>query len=160
MAEKASDPYSVLLKSNKLPMTLIREGSDVPGLKQHQAKMTIETSSFSDTFGPKAQRKRVRLGVNSISDLAEGTEGSLDTYKSRVEQARLLSGAGELVEAAGEDTYDTMDPLSMAIEPVFNKGQSKRIWNELYKVLDSSDVVLHVLGMFSLISETCLHEHC
>ncbi|KAI3319389.1 NGP1NT domain-containing protein [Xylariaceae sp. AK1471] len=145
MTEKASDPYSVLLKSNKLPMTLIRDGSDIPGLKQHQAKMTIETSSFSDTFGPKAQRKRVKLGVSSLTDLAEGTENSLDSYKSRLEQARLLSGAGEQIEAAGEDTYDTMDPLSMAIEPVFNKGQSKRIWNELYKVLDSSDVVLHVL---------------
>ena len=25
-------------------------------------------------------------------------------------------------------------------------GQSKRIWNELYKVIDSSDVVIQVLG--------------
>src|SRR5699024_852889 len=35
--------------------------------------------------------------------------------------------------------------LTTAREPVFNKGQSKRIWNELYKVIDSSDVVIHVL---------------
>ncbi|KAI1349290.1 nucleolar GTP-binding protein 2 [Xylaria sp. FL0043] len=144
MAEKASDPYSVLLKSNKLPMTLIRDGSDVPGLKQHQAKMTIETSSFADTFGPKSQRKRVKLGVSSLADLAEDTESSMDNYKERLEQARLLSGAGEKTEG-GENGADTEDPLSMAIEPVFSKGQSKRIWNELYKVLDSSDVVLHVL---------------
>ena len=27
---------------------------------------------------------------------------------------------------------------------VFDKGQSKRIWGELYKVLDSSDVVIQV----------------
>jgi nuclear GTP-binding protein len=144
MAEKASDPYSVLLKSNKLPMTLIRDGSDIPGLKQHQAKMTIETSSFADTFGPKAQRKRVKLGVSSLTDLAENSEASMDTYKDRLEQAKLLSGVGD--EQAGEDSYDLTDALSMAIEPVFSKGQSKRIWNELYKVLDSSDVVLHVLG--------------
>ena len=32
-----------------------------------------------------------------------------------------------------------------AREPIFSKGQSKRIWNELYKVIDSSDVVIHVL---------------
>ncbi|KAJ2987810.1 hypothetical protein NUW58_g4307 [Xylaria curta] len=113
MAEKASDPYSVLLKSNKLPMTLIRDGSDTPGLKQHQAKIAIETSSFADTFGPKSQRKRVKLSVKK--------------------------------RGGGEDRVDVADPLSMAIEPVFSKGQSKRIWNELYKVLDSSDVVLHVL---------------
>ncbi|KAI1291563.1 NGP1NT domain-containing protein [Xylaria venustula] len=146
MAERASDPYSVLLKSNKLPMTLIRDGSsDIPGLKQHQAKMAIETSSFADTFGPKQKRKRVKLGVSSLEDLAEDTEQSMDTYKERLEQARLLSGAGEKAEEAGEDTVEMADPLSMAIEPVFSKGQSKRIWNELYKVLDSSDVVLHVL---------------
>lgn len=149
MAEKASDPYSVLLKSNKLPMTLIRDGSDVPGLKQHQAKMAIETSSFADTFGPKSQRKRVKLGVSSLTDLAEDTENSMDTYKERLEQARLLSGAGENNEEGGEDRVDEADPLSLAIEPVFQKGQSKRIWNELYKVLDSSDVVIHVLGMCS-----------
>lgn len=147
MAEKASDPYSVLLKSNKLPMTLIRDGSDVPGLKQHQAKMTIETSSFADTFGPKSQRKRVKLGVSSLADLADDTENSMDTYKERLEQARLLSGAGDKTEEGGEDRVDVADPLSLAIEPVFQKGQSKRIWNELYKVLDSSDVVIHVLGM-------------
>lgn len=28
---------------------------------------------------------------------------------------------------------------------VFFKGQSKRIWEELYKVIDSSDVLLYVL---------------
>lgn len=28
---------------------------------------------------------------------------------------------------------------------MFDKGQSKRIWGELYKVLDSSDVVVQVL---------------
>jgi nuclear GTP-binding protein len=28
---------------------------------------------------------------------------------------------------------------------MFDKGQSKRIWGELYKVLDSSDVVIQVL---------------
>ena len=27
---------------------------------------------------------------------------------------------------------------------VFEKGQSKRIWGELYKVIDSSDVVIQV----------------
>lgn len=146
MEQKASDPYSVLLKSNKLPMTLIRDASDTPGVKQHQAKMMIETSSFADTFGPKSQRKRVKLGVSSLADLAENTETSMDTYTERLEQARLLSGAGENIGEAGDPVGD---PLSLAIEPVFNKGQSKRIWNELYKVLDSSDVVLHILGMFS-----------
>ncbi|KAI0160617.1 NGP1NT domain-containing protein [Xylariaceae sp. FL1272] len=146
MAEREKDPYSVLLKSNKLPMTLIKDGGDINGLKKHAAKMTIETSSFADTFGPKSQRKRVKLGVSTLGDLADDTEQSMDNYKDRLEQARLLSGtSGEEAGAGGELAVEEHDPLTMAIEPVFNKGQSKRIWNELYKVLDSSDVVLHIL---------------
>jgi hypothetical protein len=36
---------------------------------------------------------------------------------------------------------------------MFEKGQSKRIWGELYKVIDSSDVVVQVMfhGVASLI---------
>jgi nuclear GTP-binding protein len=34
--------------------------------------------------------------------------------------------------------------LPQAKDAIFDKGQSKRIWGELYKVLDSSDVVIQV----------------
>lgn len=140
MAEKAKDPYQVLLKSNKLPMSLIRDGSDTNGLKQHKAKMTIETSSFADTFGPKSQRKRVKLSVADMIALAEDSEKSMDTYKDKLEQAKLLSGNGGAdLDIAGDMDVEEEDPLTLAIQPVFSKGQSKRIGNELYKVIDSSD---------------------
>lgn len=154
MAERASDPYSVLLKSNKLPMSLIRDGQDkVNGVKQHQAKMAIETAPFSDTFGPKAQRKRVKVGVSSIEDLAEETVKSHDDYLDRLEQAHLLSGnAGPSAE--GGDDFE-MGTSAAAREAVFSKGQSKRIWNELYKVIDSSDVVIHVLDARDPLGTRC-----
>ena len=146
MAEKASDPYQVLLKTNKLPMSLIRDGQGTNGIKQHRAKAAIETSPFAGVFGPKSQRKRVKLGVNSLSDLADDTEKSMDTYQERLEHAKLLSGSSQ----------DTQEPeVTMAIEPVFDKGQSKRIWNELYKVIDSSDVVIHVLDARDPIGTRC-----
>lgn len=34
-------------------------------------------------------------------------------------------------------------------------GQSKRIWNELYKVIDSSDVVIHVLDARDPLGTRC-----
>src|ERR1700761_3733330 len=34
-------------------------------------------------------------------------------------------------------------------------GQSKRIWNELYKVIDSSDVVIHVLDARDPVGTRC-----
>lgn len=148
MAEKAKDPYQVLLKSNKLPMSLIHDGgkdnNTTNGIKQHKAKMTIETSPFAGVFGPKAQRKRVKLSVSTVDDLADDTEKSMETYEERLEHNRLLSGNGEDPES-----------LTMAIEPVFDKGQSKRIWNELYKVIDSSDVVIHVLDARDPIGTRC-----
>ncbi|KAK2606358.1 GTPase required for pre-60S ribosomal subunit nuclear export and maturation [Conoideocrella luteorostrata] len=147
MAEKASDPYQVLLKSNKLPLSLIRDNQDTNGIKQHKAKMTVETAPFAEVFGPKAQRKRVKLGVSSLTDLVDDTEKSMDSYQDRLEQAKLLSGV------SGQNEEETS--VTMAIEPVFDKGQSKRIWNELYKVIDSSDVVIHVLDARDPVGTRC-----
>lgn len=154
MAERASDPYQVLLKSNKLPMSLVRDGEGKNGLKQHQAKMQVESSPFSDTFGPKSQRNRVRLGVGSLEELAGETEKMHDTYLDRMEQAKLLSGTSGVEEQAGEAAPEDA-VLSKAQEPIFSKGQSKRIWNELYKVIDSSDVVIHVLDARDPLGTRC-----
>ncbi|KAL2058211.1 hypothetical protein ABVK25_001829 [Lepraria finkii] len=154
MAERASDPYQVLLKSNKLPMSLVRDGEGKNGLKQHQAKMQVESAPFGDTFGPKAQRKRVNLGVGSLEDLAGESAKMHNTYLERLEQAKLLSGTSGVIEQAGEAApEDTV--LTKAQEPIFSKGQSKRIWNELYKVIDSSDVVIHVLDARDPLGTRC-----
>ncbi|KAF7896938.1 uncharacterized protein EAF01_009341 [Botrytis porri] len=155
MAERASDPYSVLLKTNKLPMSLIRDGQGKNGLKQHQAKMAVEASPFSDTFGPKAQRKRVKLGVSSLEDLADDSVKSHDTYLDRLEQAKLLSGTSNDPEAVGEAAAIDDGHITSAREAIFSKGQSKRIWNELYKVIDSSDVIIHVLDARDPLGTRC-----
>ena len=36
-------------------------------------------------------------------------------------------------------------PHANHIEPIYFKGTSRRIYGELYKVIDSSDVILHIL---------------
>lgn len=141
VAERAADPYQVLLKTNKLPMSLIRDPENTKdGIKQHQAKIAVESAPFADTFGPKSQRKRVKLSSASVMDLADESVKMHDNYLDRLEEQRLLSGQ------SGEPTQENEDgQLTTAREPIFSKGQSKRIWNELYKVIDSSDVVIHVL---------------
>lgn len=154
MAERASDPYQVLLKTNKLPMSLIRDGQGKNGLKQHQAKIAVESSPFGETFGPKAQRKRVNLGVGSMEDLAGETVKMHDTYLDRLEQAKLLRGTSGVEDQAGEAAPEEAT-LTTAREPIFSKGQSKRIWNELYKVIDSSDVVIHVLDARDPLGTRC-----
>ncbi len=155
MAERASDPYSVLLKSNKLPMTLIRDGEGKNGIKQHHAKIAVEAAPFGEVFGPKSQRKRVKIGVSSLEDLADHSIKSHDTYLDRLEQAQLLSGNSAPAEAIGEAGIIDDGQIKSAREAIFNKGQSKRIWNELYKVIDSSDVVIHVIDARDPLGTRC-----
>jgi nuclear GTP-binding protein len=141
VAERAKDPYQVLLKTNKLPMSLIRDVETKNGVKQHQAKIAVESAPFGDTFGPKSQRKRVKLDVGTVEDLACQTATMHDSYFERLDEQKMLNGQ------SAEQTEETEghEELATAREPIFSKGQSKRIWNELYKVIDSSDVVIHVL---------------
>ncbi|KAL7409147.1 NUC091 domain-containing protein [Mrakia frigida] len=140
LASHVSDPYSVLLKRNKLPMSLLEhEGKGSEGKRPH----IVETEPFKDTFGSKAQRKKPTLDVGSFEelgsipvrdDIAEGVDPSTD----------------KLFVAA-----DPNDPREAARERIYAKGTSRRIWGELYKVLDSSDVVVHVLDARDPMGTMC-----
>lgn len=61
-----------------------------------------------------------------------------------------MSRSQENYDGRGFDTADrsrdaAWDEAAKANrEPLFDKGQSRRIWGELYKVLDSSDVIVEV----------------
>lgn len=108
------------------------------GLKQHQAKMTVETSPFAEVFGPKSSRKRVKLSVSNIDELAGESVKSLETYNEQLEQAKLLSGELGAEQAEAGDLrrdQEAAGVLTTAVEPIFDKGQSKRIWNELCTTL-------------------------
>ena len=156
---QSKDPYSYLLKQNKLPMSLIRDGKDKEkkdGLVQHQAKIRIESEKFGDTFGPRAQRKRPRLAVASLEDMANATQQQHESFVERREEARHLAGGktDETNDDMGGEAQDDGN-INTAREPIFSKGQSKRIWNELYKVIDSSDVVIHVLDARDPLGTRC-----
>ena len=126
MAERRNDPYTVLLNPRNLPLSLLKDSEKIS--RMH----ILETDPFSNTFGPKAQRKRPRLSIGTVDDLASSVTTSLDKY-SEVKDPNLLANVSH------EGVSDAV------ADPIFGAGQSKRIWNELYKVLDSSDVVIHVL---------------
>lgn len=67
---------------------------------------------------------------------------------------RLASAkATENVDAEEVDPNHVV--RSLASEPIYAKGTSRRIWGELYKVLDSSDVVIHVLDARDPLGTRC-----
>ncbi|XP_034468082.1 nucleolar GTP-binding protein 2 isoform X1 [Hippoglossus hippoglossus] len=120
------DPYRVVMKRSRLPMSLLHDR-----VKAHNAKVHIlDTEGFETTFGPKAQRKRPSLVVGDVKDLIEKAEASALSYSEEKDKDLVTEDTGVRDEAR---------------EEIFKKGQSKRIWGELYKVIDSSDVIIQVL---------------
>ncbi|KAM4601166.1 nucleolar GTP-binding protein 2 [Polymixia lowei] len=120
------DPYRVVMKQSKLPMSLLHDR-----VKAHNSKVHIlDTEGFETTFGPKAQRKRPNLMVGDMKDLAEQAEASAMSYSADNDRDLVTEDTGVREEVR---------------EEIFKKGQSKRIWGELYKVIDSSDVIIQVL---------------
>ncbi len=62
---------------------------------------------------------------------------------------------------AGDDkdlaSRDAPESRPLVRERIFSKGQSRRIWGELYKVIDSSDVVIQVCDRNTKYSDLNLH---
>lgn len=126
MGKVQKDPYRVVMRRSKLPMSLLHDR-----VKAHNSKVHIlDTEGFETTFGPKAQRKRPSLTVGDVKDLLEQAEASGLTYNADKDKDLVTEDTGVRMEVR---------------EEIFKKGQSKRIWGELYKVIDSSDVVIQVL---------------
>ncbi|CAM1298973.1 GNL2 (predicted), partial [Pycnogonum litorale] len=119
------DPYQVVMKQTKLPITLLNETS------KHSRVHLLETESFENTFGRKSHRKRPNVTASDLQDLLNNASNKTDLY-DHTKDSDLF------VEPEFPDRKLSKDILMTA-------GQSKRIWNELYKVIDSSDVVVQVL---------------
>ncbi|XP_004641154.1 nucleolar GTP-binding protein 2 isoform X1 [Octodon degus] len=120
------DPYKVVMKQSKLPMSLLHDR-----IQPHNSKVHIlDTESFETTFGPKSQRKRPNLFASDMQALIEKAEESTESYDQGKDRDLVTEDTGVRNEAQ---------------EEIYKKGQSKRIWGELYKVIDSSDVVVQVL---------------
>ncbi|MCO5593616.1 hypothetical protein L7F22_047631 [Adiantum nelumboides] len=122
---------------NKLPMSLLQEGTSTKASGKSSNLTGVEP--FSQTFGPSSQRKRPRMDValSSFEELAASSDQ-----------------AGRDAEAKAKAEQDKAAGLGRS-EPIYSKGQSRRIWAELYKVIDSSDVVIHVLDVRDPLGTRC-----
>lgn len=129
LGQAIKDPYQVVMRQTKLPITLLQESSKFARVH------LLETESFENTFGPKKQRKRPSLAT-----------GDLDSYISTAQQ----SSDGYLIEKDSSILRDLPDSYEESREWIMKAGLSKRIWGELYKVIDSSDVIIQVVYLFSL----------
>ncbi|CAH1133177.1 unnamed protein product [Ceutorhynchus assimilis] len=118
------NPYQVVMKPTNLPITLLNE-------KAKNARVhLLETESFESVFGPKKSRKRPNIAVRGLEELTERASKNEDEY-SNEKDSNIVRDDGGVKD--------------MPRDWVMAAGQSRRIWNELYKVVDSSDVLLQTL---------------
>ena len=136
MTKRLKDPYSVLIKPAKLPLSLLEE----PKVKESQ--LLNKAFNFKGTFGKGARRKRVELSSATLHELHKKMEERNETYSEGKDRNLLknIEREQDPTTATGQIARDmTIDRNPYA------KGQSSRIWGQLWKVIDSADVILQVL---------------
>ncbi len=128
LQEARSNPYKVIMKKTGLPVTLLSDKVEKKASRSH----LLQTESYGSTFGKGATRKRPRIATSDLAELAAAASEANDNYDSDKDKNSLKEDEGVRERPR---------------EYIFSAGQSKRIWNELYKVIDSSDVVVQVLDV-------------
>lgn len=124
IGKAVKNPYDVVMKPTTLPITLLNEKA------KFQRVHLLDTETFESTFGKKKIRKRPNLKFKDEEHMSETVDKIEETYEDKNDFDKVREDTGE--RAAQRDW-------------IMNAGQSKRIWNELFKVIDSSDILLMVL---------------
>jgi nuclear GTP-binding protein len=136
MENKSHDTYSLLLRKRKIPQSLI---TNVGEKMNHIKKLH---SGFKETFGPNSKRKKPTLKVFSMEEYADASNKMAEDYDSTTDINLLKLQEEE--KLAPEMKY-------------LKAGQSKRIYGELLKVVDASDVVCQILDSRDPMGTRCTY---
>lgn len=120
-----------------------------------QGDRLLQVESFKDTFGPKMKRKRPNIAITDLDTMMKTVEEKTETYNP---QKDVDLHKNDIVERESHR------------HKIFDKGLSRRIWEELYKVIDSSDVIINVLDarnpngtrtkqLEEYLKKNCPHKH-
>ena len=131
--QNIQDTYSIFLKQTNLPNSLINP-------LKNEGTIKNQLSSFEDTFGKNSKRTKPNLQFYTIEELANNSKKFIENYDS--EKDTNLNYLRDEEKLAPEMKY-------------MKAGQSKRIYNELLKVVDASDVLCEILDARDPLGTTC-----
>lgn len=144
LEETSHDPFSVVVRRAKIPVELLKEEKDCV-TKKYKNENFLRAEQFEDVFSKKKKRKKPKLSVTSIEEFAKNAGMKLANYETENDRS-LLENKNEL-DIEKKSSKDML----------LKVGQSKRIWMELYKVIDSSDILLEVLDARDPMGTRCKH---
>jgi nuclear GTP-binding protein len=91
--------------------------------------------------------------AEAYAALLVAAKTSIDTYQTiNAREGMVPWGKDSNVEVTSGEGVDWHHQVK---DDMFNKGQSKRIWGEFFKVIDCSDVVLHVIDARNVPGTRC-----
>ncbi|CAG8463176.1 5206_t:CDS:2 [Diversispora eburnea] len=131
---KVDDPYQVLLKQNKLPMSLLADATKVA--RMHM----VETEPFIDTFGPKAQRKRPKLKFGTMKDMISETNNSLEKYDEKSDQSLISNLVTDWTEEARDSVF-SKDPIGTRCKVVEQYIKKEAKHKHLIFLLNKCDLI-------------------
>ena len=140
MKTSEADPYSVILRRNKIPMGLLVDAEKIKSMH------LLENESYESTFGKNKTRKRPKFNAatSDYEKLRKSADKRSESYSSNDHHDSNIE-----IENTGDGDARKED--------IFSKGQSKRIWGELYKVIDCSDVLIQVIDARNVPGTRCGH---
>ena len=135
-------------KKPKLDQLLVGREAEIAARKKKRAERDAMEEGTADAVpnvldaddGGYGALLNVATGSNTAYDAVNAEEGMVTWGRD----TNTSATSGEGVEFRTEKKAD-----------LFLKGQSKRIWAELYKVLDCSDIVLHIIDARNVPGTKC-----
>ena len=146
--EQNNNTYNIFLHRSHLPQSLINPLSN-------EGKIKNKLTSFEETFGKNSRRTKPNLQVYTMEELADSSNKMREEYN--LEKDSNLNYLNEEEKIGPEMKY-------------MKAGQSKRIYGELLKVIDASDVLCEILDardplgtrcsyLENFVKKNCPHKH-
>jgi nuclear GTP-binding protein len=150
------------------------------GSKSTRKRVKIDQFLISRQEEQRKKKKKQKLMLNDGDELAQQNHHHQDNTATTISVDTDEQGYAALLQTAqkSQEHYDTINKAEGIVpwgrdsfetktegqgvdwflpkkDDLFLKGQSKRIWGEFFKVVDSSDVILHVIDARNVPGTRC-----